>query len=123
MITFPFDFHAGFNHCFNCAETTNFAMERWIEYGKHSNQCTCNDNVVKIPMNAFVKRFQPERYQDWLAGTDYGQHSAFLPNAVAPSPLALSLEVLDNRSNENAYLCFIHLDLLLIVGRCASFTL
>ena len=34
MITFPYSYHAGFNHGYNCAESTNFASERWIEYGK-----------------------------------------------------------------------------------------
>jgi [histone H3]-trimethyl-L-lysine9/36 demethylase len=41
MITFPFGYHAGYNHGFNIAESTNFASERWIEYGKRASQCYC----------------------------------------------------------------------------------
>lgn len=41
MITFPYGYHAGFNHGFNCAESTNFATRRWVEYGKRASQCYC----------------------------------------------------------------------------------
>uniref|UniRef100_A0A667Y409 Lysine-specific demethylase 4B n=1 Tax=Myripristis murdjan TaxID=586833 RepID=A0A667Y409_9TELE len=70
MITFPYGYHAGFNHGFNCAESTNFASVRWIDYGKVATQCTCSKDMVKISMEPFVKRFQPDRYATWMLGKD-----------------------------------------------------
>ncbi|XP_034038547.1 lysine-specific demethylase 4A-like [Thalassophryne amazonica] len=70
MVTFPYAYHAGFNHGFNCAESTNFATERWIEYGKQAVLCSCRKDMVKISMDVFVKKFQPDRYELWLAGRD-----------------------------------------------------
>ncbi|KAM9280694.1 LOW QUALITY PROTEIN: lysine-specific demethylase 4A [Cariama cristata] len=63
MITFPYSYHAGFNHGFNCAESTNFATLRWIEYGKQSVLCSCRiRDMVKISMDVFV-RSTADRYK------------------------------------------------------------
>lgn len=86
MITFPYGYHAGFNHGFNCAESTNFALPRWVEYGKRASQCLCRQDCVKISMDIFVKRFQPERYELWLAGQDVGCHPEDPTSRVAARP-------------------------------------
>lgn len=92
MITFPYGYHAGFNHGFNCAESTNFATTRWIEYGKRALQCLCRADNVKISMDTFVRRFQPERYQLWLDGKDMGPHPEDpTKSSIAPPPSALDL--------------------------------
>uniref|UniRef100_A0A8C2F6I2 [histone H3]-trimethyl-L-lysine(9) demethylase n=1 Tax=Cyprinus carpio TaxID=7962 RepID=A0A8C2F6I2_CYPCA len=70
MITFPYGYHAGFNHGFNCAESTNFATLRWIDYGKMATQCTCRKDMVKISMDVFVRCLQPDRYEVWKQGKD-----------------------------------------------------
>lgn len=33
-------------------------------------QCTCSKDMVKISMEPFVKRFQPDRYPNWMLGKD-----------------------------------------------------
>lgn len=85
MITFPFSYHAGFNHGFNCAESTNFALPRWVEYGKRANRCRCSLDAVKINMDAFIQKYQPDRYDLWLMGKDIGPHPEN-PTHVSAAP-------------------------------------
>merc|ERR550519_835517 len=54
-------------------------------------------------MDCFVKRFQPERYEAWLAGKDYGHHPCDDPKSgamsLAPPPSAE--EFLVNKTNND----------------------
>lgn len=101
MITFPMGYHSGFNTGFNIAESTNFATERWVEYGKRCNRCYCKPDNVQISMDCFVKRLQPDRYNSWLAGEDYGCHpeEPNLKPTAAPRPSVE--EFLQNKTNHD----------------------
>lgn len=98
MITFPYGYHAGFNHGFNCAESTNFASPRWVEYGKRASQCMCRPDNVKISMDTFVKRFQPDRYELWLQGKDIGPHPED-PYRQTAAPAPTEKDILCNKNN------------------------
>ncbi|XP_064386205.1 lysine-specific demethylase 4C-like [Halichondria panicea] len=53
IITFPYGYHAGFNHGFNCAESTNFGSLRWVELGRNASRCLCQEDNVRIDMDLF----------------------------------------------------------------------
>ncbi|KAJ2518353.1 hypothetical protein H4217_003380 [Coemansia sp. RSA 1939] len=50
VLTFPLGYHAGFNHGFNCAESVNFALERWLDVAWQSKHCECVKDSVTIDL-------------------------------------------------------------------------
>merc|ERR1719242_812988 len=76
IIAFPHAYHSGFNHGFNMAESTNFAVDRWVDYGKRFRDCLCrgSEDEVSIELEPFVARFQPDRLEAYKEKKDWGLH-------------------------------------------------
>ena len=48
VINYPGAYHSGFNHGYNCAESTNFATSAWLPIGALARSCDCRQDSVKI---------------------------------------------------------------------------
>lgn len=55
---------------------------------------------VRISMDTFVKRFQPEKYSAWLDGNDFGHHPA-VASEYLPAPVPTVQDILINKNNTN----------------------
>ncbi|GAA5890494.1 hypothetical protein JCM6882_002939 [Rhodosporidiobolus microsporus] len=55
ILTYPKGYHSGFNLGFNCAESINFATERWLPIGKVAKHCRCIDDSVNIDVNIWLR--------------------------------------------------------------------
>ncbi|SCV67365.1 BQ2448_6011 [Microbotryum intermedium] len=54
ILTYPKGYHSGFNLGFNCAESINFATERWLPLGKVSKSCFCIGDSVNIDVDVWL---------------------------------------------------------------------
>ena len=53
--------------------------------------------MVKISMDTFVKRFQPDKYDDWILGKDIGPHPEDPATVVAAAPAPSDQDILVNK--------------------------
>ncbi|CAI4232996.1 unnamed protein product [Auanema sp. JU1783] len=65
IITFPKGYHMGFNLGYNCAESTNFATDRWIDFGKNVVLCRCAKDSVEIDMTDYMQKYRADEFARW----------------------------------------------------------
>lgn len=81
--------------CLSCKGTLQWIMK--IIYFVFDIFFIHSNDMVKISMDTFVRRFQPDRYDDWINGSDYGPHPEDPLSAAKPAPLPSHQDILVNK--------------------------
>lgn len=63
MITYPYGYHAGFNYDYNLAESVNFALDDWFEFGKRTKKCECINDSVGINVKHLWEKYYGTKYE------------------------------------------------------------
>ncbi|GAA5822529.1 hypothetical protein JCM3770_003566 [Rhodotorula araucariae] len=64
ILTYPKGYHSGFNLGFNCAESINFATERWLPLGKVTKHCRCIEDSVNIDVTTWLRQAAKDEHLD-----------------------------------------------------------
>lgn len=76
ILTYPRGYHSGFNLGYNCAESINFATERWLPIGRAARACDCVEHSVSIDVDS------------WLTAAADAENGFFHEPGAAPASAA-----------------------------------
>lgn len=87
IITYPFGYHAGFNYGYNLAESVNFALDDWFQFGEKTKKCECISDSVGINVQQLYCKYKgiPYEYQEDSESEDNDISSEGASSIIASS--------------------------------------
>lgn len=70
VITYPYGYHSGFNLGYNCAESVNFALESWLNYGRIAKKCHCESDSVWVNVNEIERKLRGEPTPEYYTASE-----------------------------------------------------
>ncbi|WPH04251.1 Hypothetical protein R9X50_00714000 [Acrodontium crateriforme] len=110
VITYPYGYHSGYNIGYNCAESVNFALESWLEYGRIARKCNCESDNVWVDVAEIERKLRGEPTPEYYEETDdddlSGEEDGNLPSppqsvkGKAQRSRKRKLDVKDEKTNK-----------------------
>ncbi|KAG8625608.1 hypothetical protein KVT40_006009 [Elsinoe batatas] len=88
VITYPYGYHSGYNLGYNCAESVNFALESWLDFGRIARKCECEADSVWVDVSEIERKLRGEPTPEYYEETDDDDDDEMEETGELPTPPA-----------------------------------
>lgn len=88
VITYPYGYHSGYNLGYNCAESVNFALESWLDFGRIARKCHCEADSVWVDVSEIERKLRGEPTPEYYEETDEDDDDEMDEAGDLPTPPA-----------------------------------
>ncbi|KAF2156135.1 JmjC-domain-containing protein [Myriangium duriaei CBS 260.36] len=88
VITYPYGYHSGYNLGYNCAESVNFALESWLDFGRIARKCECEADSVWVDVSEIERKLRGEPTPEYYEETDDDEDEEMEEAGDLPTPPA-----------------------------------